>query len=97
MTWWQRWDGMLLSYHQATSGQHAIWALAMAPLRRLALSVLFTIVTTSYQTTLYSLREIFNKRQHANARYKSRVLALRQVVFMITEDYRYLQVLSFCL
>ena len=40
-----------LSYHQATSGQHAIWALATAPLRRLALSVLFTIVTTSYQTT----------------------------------------------
>ena len=59
-----------LSYHQAASRQHAIRALAMAPLRRLPLSVLFTIVTTSYQTTLYSLREIFNKRQHANARYR---------------------------
>ena len=59
-----------LSYHQAASGQHAIWALAMAPLRRLALSVLFTIAATSYQTTLYSLREIFNKRQHANATYR---------------------------
>ena len=58
------------SHHQATSGQHAIWALATAPLRRLALSVLDTIVTTSYQTTLYSLREIFNKRQHANTRHR---------------------------
>ena len=59
-----------LSYHQAASGQHAIWALATAPLRRLALSVLFTVTTTSYQTTLYSLQEIFNKRQHANATYR---------------------------
>ena len=59
-----------LSYHEAASGQHAIWALATAPLRRLALSVLFTIMTTSYQTTLYSLREIFNKRQHTNARHR---------------------------
>ena len=59
-----------LSFHQAASRQHAIWALATAPLRRLALSVLFTIVTTSYQTPLYSLREIFNKRQHANATYR---------------------------
>ena len=56
-----------LSYHQVASGQPAIRALAMAPLRRLALGMLFTIMTTSYQTTLYSLREIFNKRQHANA------------------------------
>ena len=40
-----------LSYHQATSGQPAIWSLATAPLRRLALSVLFTITSTSYQTT----------------------------------------------
>ena len=40
-----------LSYHQAASGQHAIRALATAPLRRLALSLLFTIMTTSYQTT----------------------------------------------
>ena len=59
-----------LSYHQAASGQHAIQALATAPLRRLALSVLFTIATTSYQTTLYSIWEIFNKKQHANARYR---------------------------
>ena len=59
-----------LSYHQAASGQPAIWALAMVPLRRLALSMLFTIATTSYQTTLYSLREIFNKRQHTNATYR---------------------------
>ena len=56
-----------LSYHQAASRQHAIRVLAMAPLRRLALSA---IMTTSYQTTLYSLREIFNKRQHANATYR---------------------------
>ena len=44
-----------LSYHQAASGQHTIRALATAPLRRLTLSVLFTIATSSYQTTLYSL------------------------------------------
>ena len=37
--------------HQATSGQPAIRALATAPLRRLALSVLLIIATTSYQTT----------------------------------------------
>ena len=37
--------------HQAWSGQPAIQALATAPLRRLTLSVLFTIMTTSYQTT----------------------------------------------
>ena len=67
-----------LSYHQAASVQHAIRALATAPLRRLALSVLFTIMTTSYQTTLYCLREIFDKRKHANAR-QSRVLTLRQL------------------
>ena len=59
-----------LSYHQVASGQHAIRALATAPLRRLTLGVLFTIMTTSYQTTLYSLQEIFNKRQHANATYR---------------------------
>ena len=40
-----------LSYHQAASWQHAIRALATAPLRRLTLSVLFTIATNSYQTT----------------------------------------------
>ena len=40
-----------LSYHQAASGQSAIRALATAPLRRLAWSVLFTIMTTSHQTT----------------------------------------------
>ena len=44
-----------LSYHQAASGQPAIRALAKAPLRRLTLSVLFTIALNSYQTTLYSL------------------------------------------
>ena len=59
-----------LSYHQAASRQHAIRALATSPLRRLALGVLFTITTTSYQTTLYSLQEIFNKRQHTNATYR---------------------------
>ena len=59
-----------LSYHQAASRQHAIRASATAPLRRLALSVLFTITTTSYQTTLYSLWENLNKRQHANERYR---------------------------
>ena len=37
--------------HQAASGQPAIRALATAPLRRLTLNMLFTIATTSYQTT----------------------------------------------
>ena len=58
-----------LSYHQAAYGQPAIRALATAPLRRLALSVLFTIVTNSYQTTCTVTKRTFNKRQHANARY----------------------------
>ena len=58
-----------LSYHQAAYGQPAIWALATAPLRRLALSVLFTIVTNSYQTTCTVSERTFNKRQHANARH----------------------------
>ena len=57
-----------LSYHQAAYGQPAIRALAMAPLRRLALSVLFTIATNSYQTTCTVSERTFNKRQHANAR-----------------------------
>ena len=57
-----------LSYHQSTYGQPAIWALATAPLRRLALRVLFTIVTNSYQTTCTISKRTFNKRQHANAR-----------------------------
>ena len=59
-----------LSYHQAASGQPAIQALAMAPLRRLALSVLFTITTNSYQTTCTVSERTFNKRQHANARHR---------------------------
>ena len=58
-----------LSYHQAAYGQPAIRALATAPLRRLALSVLFTITTNSYQTTCTVSERTFNKRQHANARY----------------------------
>ena len=58
-----------LSYHQAAYGQPAIRVLATAPLRRLALSVLFTIVTNSYQTTCTISERTFNKRQHANARY----------------------------
>ena len=58
-----------LSYHQAAYGQPAIRALATAPLRRLALSVLFTIMTNSYQTTCTISERTFNKRQHANARH----------------------------
>ena len=57
-----------LSDHQAAYGQPAIRALATAPLRRLALSVLFTIATNSYQTTCTVSERTFNKRQHANAR-----------------------------
>ena len=57
-----------LSYHQAAYGQPAIRALAVAPLRKLALSVLFTIMTNSYQTTCTISERTFNKRQHANAR-----------------------------
>ena len=58
-----------LSYHQAAYGQPAIRALATASLRRLALSVLFTIATNSYQTTCTVSERTFNKRQHANARH----------------------------
>ena len=58
-----------LSNHQAAYGQPAIRALATAPLRRLALSVLFTIATNSYQTTCTVSERTFNKRQHANARH----------------------------
>ena len=59
-----------LSYHQAAYGQPAIRALATAPLRRLALSMLFTITTNSYQTTCTVSERTFNKRQHANARHR---------------------------
>ena len=45
-------------------------AVRVATLRRLALSVLFTIATTSYQTTCTISERTFNKRQHANARYR---------------------------
>ena len=45
-------------------------AVRVATLRRLALSVLFTIVTNSYQTTCTVSERTFNKRQHANARYR---------------------------
>ena len=58
-----------LSYHQATYGQPAIQALATAPLRRLALSVHFTIMTNSYKTTCTVSKRTFSKRQHANARH----------------------------
>ena len=58
-----------LSNHQAAYGQPAIRALTTAPLRRLALSMLFTIATNSYQTTCTVSERTFNKRQHANARH----------------------------
>ena len=57
-----------LSDHQAAYGQPAIRALATATLRRLALNVLFTIMTNSYPTTCTVSERTFNKRQHANAR-----------------------------
>ena len=53
--------------HQAWSGQQAIWALAMALLRRLTLSVLFTTMTTSYQTTCTVSKRTSIKGTHANA------------------------------
>ena len=46
------------------------------PLRRLALSVLFTIATTSYQTTCTVSERTFNKRQHANATHGVEFLTL---------------------
>ena len=57
-----------LSRHQATYGLPP----HVATLRRLALSVLFTSTstTTSYQTTCTVSERTFNKRQHANARYR---------------------------
>ena len=45
-------------------------AVRVATLRRLALSVLFTIATNSYQTTCTVSERTFNKRQHANATYR---------------------------
>ena len=45
-------------------------AVRVATLRRLALSVLLTIATTSYQTTCTVPERTFNKRQHANAGYR---------------------------
>ena len=45
-------------------------AVRVASLRRLALSVLFSIATNSYQTTCTISERTFNKRQHANARYR---------------------------
>ena len=51
-------------------------AVRVATLRRLALSVLFTIATTSYQTTCTISERTFNKRQHANARYRVESLTL---------------------
>ena len=51
-------------------------AVRVATLRRLALSVLFTIATTSYQTTCIVSETTFNKRQHANARYRVESLTL---------------------
>ena len=51
-------------------------AVRVATLRRLALSVLFTITTTSYQTTCTVSERTFNKRQHANARYRVESLTL---------------------
>ena len=58
-----------ISYHQATYGQPPSGHLPRPPLRRLALSVLFTIATNSYQTTCTISERTFNKRQHANARH----------------------------
>ena len=62
-------------------------AVRVATLRRLALSVLFTIATTSYQTTCTVSERTFNKRQHANAKYRVESLtlyALRQFPFQGT-------------
>ena len=67
-----------LSYHQAASGQPAIRALATAPLRRLALSVLFTIVTTSYQTTCTVSERSSIKDTCQCKPTQCRLLALRQ-------------------
>ena len=55
-----------------------IWATTVhvATLRRLALSVLFTIATYSYQTTCTVSERTFNKRKHANARYRVESLTL---------------------
>ena len=62
-------------------------AVCVATLRRLALSVLFTIATTSYQTTCIVSETTFNKRQHTNARYRVESLtlyALRQFLSHLT-------------
>ena len=63
--------------HWPSSGQPAIRALTRNPLRGLPLSVLLTIVTSSYQTTCNNLPEIFNKRHtHANRAKRSKCVTL---------------------
>ena len=70
-----------LSYHQATSRQPAIRALATAPLRRLSLNVLFTIVNTSYQTTCTVSKRSSIKGTGQSKPTPRRVPALRHVLF----------------
>ena len=68
-----------LSHQQAASGQPAIRALPRSPLRRLALSVLFTIVTNSYQTTCTVSERSSIKGTRQCKPTTCRLLALRQV------------------
>ena len=67
---------IFMSTHKATAARCLrSTAVRVTTLRRLALSVLFIIhhsinATTSYQTTCTVSERTFNKRQHANARYR---------------------------
>ena len=63
--------------HQPSPSHIRATAVRVATLRRLALSVLFTIATNSYQTTCTVSERTFNKRQHANARYRVESSLLR--------------------
>ena len=63
-------------------------AVRVATLRRLALSVLFTIATTSYQTTCTVSERTFNKRQHANARYRVESFTLYALRQSLSLDWR---------
>ena len=65
--------------HQATSRQPAIQALPRSVLRRLALSVLFTIATTSYQTTCTVSERSSIKGTHQCKPTRNSSFALRQV------------------
>ena len=70
-----------LQEHQAWSGQPAIQALPWSPLRRLTLSMLFTLQSTSYQTTCTVSKRSSIKGTRQCKPTRSSSFALRQYEF----------------